>query len=118
MPKELARTLRKRLTDAEIRLWVNLRHMRQQGLAFRRQSPIGRFIVDFECRRAKLIVELDGNQHDQTSTKAYDAERTAWLTTQGYEVLRFSNDNMLRSTDVIVDHIISVAKERAKALRR
>jgi len=117
MPNYLARAMRQRMTDAEMRLWFRLRPMRRHGLAFRRQSAIGRFIADFECRRAKLIVELDGNQHDQTTAKTYDAERTAWLEKQGYKVLRYSNYDMLHSTDIIVDHIVLTAQQRAKELR-
>lgn len=91
MSKEFARDLRTRMTDAEIRLWVNLRALRQQGLAFRRQSQLGDYIVDFECRKARLIVEVDGAQHEQTAAKAYDDARSAWLAKEGYLVLRFPN---------------------------
>jgi very-short-patch-repair endonuclease len=102
------------MTDAEMRLWFHLRSMRNHGLAFRRQSPIGSYIVDFECRRAKLIVEVDGSQHDAADAKAYDTARTIWLEKQGYKVLRFWNHDVLRHTDVVVDQIITTARQRAK----
>ena len=86
--------------------------MRAHGLAFRRQSPIGNYIIDFECRPAKLCIELDGAQHGMTSALEYDQQRTEWLNTQGYEVLRFWNHDVLRHTDVIVDQIVETAKRR------
>jgi len=86
--------------------------MRNRGAAFRRQSAIGDYVIDFECRKAKLCVEVDGAQHDATEARAYDAARTAWLEGQGYEVLRFTNYDVLRQTDVIVDHIVEAAKRR------
>lgn len=114
MPNHLARANRKQMTDAEMRLWIYLRPMRQRGLAFRRQSPLGTYIIDFECRKAKLCIEVDGGQHSMTDAMQYDAERTAWLNKQGYEMLRFSNQDVLRNTDAIVDHIFNVAQARAK----
>jgi very-short-patch-repair endonuclease len=102
------------MTDAEMRLWHHLRAMRSHGLAFRRQSPLGAYIVDFECRRAKLIVECDGSQHDSKAIKEADTQRTAWLEEQGYKVLRFWNYEVLRQTEVVVHQIISTALERAK----
>jgi very-short-patch-repair endonuclease len=114
MPNYLARANRKRMTDAEMRLWYCLRPMRQRGLAFRRQSPLGTYIVDFECRKAKLCVEVDGGQHSMADAMKYDAERTAWLNKQGYEVLRFSNLDVLRKTDEVVGVILEVARARAQ----
>ena len=115
MPNHLARANRKRMTDAEMRLWVYLRAMRQRGLAFRRQSPLGAYIVDFECRKARLCIEVDGGQHSMTEALQYDAERTAWLNKQGYEVLRFSNQDVLRKTDEVVGLILNVATARAQS---
>jgi very-short-patch-repair endonuclease len=112
MPNHLARANRQRMTDAEMRLWFRLRPMRSQGMAFRRQSPIGNYVIDFERRRAKLCIEVDGAQHSMNSAQAYDAARTEWLKSQGYEVLRFSNYDVLRQTDVIVDQIIETAKRK------
>jgi very-short-patch-repair endonuclease len=118
MANPLARAMRRRLTDAEMRLWFHLRPMRQHGLAFRRQSPVGAYILDFECRRAKLGVELDGAQHEQEKARESDAARTAWLSARGYEILRFSNHNVLTRTDEIVAHIMMIARRRAEQLER
>ena len=112
VPNQLARAMRRRMTDAEMRLWFHLRPMRRRGLAFRRQSPVGRYIFDFECRRAKLGIELDGSQHARAEAQCYDAERSEWLAAKGYVVMRFWNHDVLRNTDAVVDHIVRVAAER------
>jgi very-short-patch-repair endonuclease len=83
-------------------------------LAFGRQSALGPYIVDFECRRARLCVEVDGAQHAMTEAVAYDAQRTAWLESQGYRVLRYANFDVLRVTGAIVDEITSIAKQRVE----
>ena len=88
-----ARTLRSHLTDAEQVLWRHLRMRQLGGCKFRRQRPIGPYIVDFVCLEKKLIVELDGGQH--TEQHRYDTLRDRWLNFQGYEVLRFWNDDVL-----------------------
>ena len=110
-----ARANRRRMTDAEMRLWFHLRPMRSHGLAFRRQSPIGRFVVDFECRRAQLAVELDGAQHNLRDALSYDAERTRWLETQGYLVLRYANAEALQRTQEVVGEILAAARGRVQA---
>ncbi|QFZ81767.1 DUF559 domain-containing protein [Variovorax paradoxus] len=85
-----ARTLRREMTDAERKLWSGLRS-EQLGVKFRRQHPLGNYIADFACLDPRLIVELDGSQHQ--TQKGYDAQRDTFLRTQGFEVLRFgSND--------------------------
>jgi very-short-patch-repair endonuclease len=115
MSNHLARANRRRMTDAEMRMWFRLRPMRSHGMAFRRQSPIGAYIIDFECRRAQLCIEVDGAQHGMSSAMEYDTERTAWLKTQGYEVLRFTNHDVLKHTDIVIDQIIETAKRRIAA---
>lgn len=107
--------MRRRMTDAEMRLWFHLRSMRQRGLAFRRLSPVGCSILDFECRRAQLGIELDGSQHALSDAQSYDGKRTASLEARGYILMRFWNHEVLRHTDEVVGHIIRVATERAKA---
>jgi very-short-patch-repair endonuclease len=82
----LARQLRASATDAEIRLWSRLRRRQLEGFRFRRQQPMGSYIVDFFCPDAKLIVEVDGGQHAESTT---DERRTQWLEAQGYHVVRF-----------------------------
>jgi very-short-patch-repair endonuclease len=90
-----ARRLRACMTDAEKLLWLQLRDRRFAGYKFRRQLPVGPYFVDFICWRAKLIVELDGGQHaDQI---AYDQLRTHFLEQQGFTVIRFWNDEVLRN---------------------
>ncbi len=99
-----ARALRKNLTDAEKRLWQKLKR-RQIGTAkFRRQQPIGDYIIDFACLERRLIVELDGGQH--ATQVAYDDQRTAWLESRGYRVLRFWNNDVLANTDGVVQKIL------------
>ena len=94
---EKARALRSQLTDAEQVLWRHLRMRQIGGCKFRRQRPIGRYIVDFVCLERKLIVELDGGQHAEQ--QHYDRSRDRWLNGQGYEVLRFWNDEVLTKID-------------------
>jgi very-short-patch-repair endonuclease len=79
----LARRLRLTPTDAEIRLWSRLRRRQLQGFRFRRQHPLGPYVVDFFCAAAKLVIEVDGGQHAEDS-----AIRTRWIEAQGYRVVR------------------------------
>src|SRR5215211_4407803 len=83
-----AQSLRRRPTDAEQKIWRVLRSMKPLGIHFRRQAPIGIYITDFAWLAGKLIVELDGGQHAEARRK-YDEQRSAWLSSQGYRVLRF-----------------------------
>ena len=99
-----ARTLRRKSTDAERLLWKHLR-MRQLGeYKFRRQQPIGPYIVDFVCLEKRLIIELDGGQH--TEQAEYDEERSAWLRNREYRVLRYWNNDLLKAPDVIMANIV------------
>src|SRR3954463_13318338 len=84
-----ARDLRREATEAEKRLWRSLQSAQLGGASFRRQHPIGRYIVDFCAPALKLIVELDGSQHAKADNAVNDEARTAWLNAQGYSVLRF-----------------------------
>jgi very-short-patch-repair endonuclease len=88
-----ARRLRSNLTDAERRLWNAIRQRQVNGRRFRRQAPIGRYIVDFVCFEEKLILEVDGGQHATRSDQ--DSVRTAWLEGEGFTVLRFWNSEVL-----------------------
>ena len=98
-----AKVLRSGMTDAERRLWSRLRY-EQLGVKFRRQHPIGPYVLDFACLAPKLVIEIDGSQHlDQL---AYDGRRTAWLQSQGFEVLRFWANEVLSQTDASVSRII------------
>ena len=92
-----ARTLRREMTEAEMRLWQTLRLRQTEGYRFRRQVPIGRFIADFVCHAARLIVEIDGGQHDLLSEE--EVNRTQFLEGQGYRVLRFWNNEVLNNPE-------------------
>lgn len=84
-----ARKLRKDATKQERRLWYDF--LRNYPVRFQRQKAIGNYIVDFYCHSAKLVVEIDGSQHFEDDTKAYDQDRTHYLEQQGLKVLRFTN---------------------------
>src|SRR5215831_6412328 len=95
--RERARMLRREMTEAEKRLWQVLRSRQTEGYRFRRQVPIGRFVADFVCHEARLIVEIDGGQHDPSSE--LEARRTRFLEGEGYRVLRFWNNEVLANPD-------------------
>jgi very-short-patch-repair endonuclease len=101
--------MRKSMTDAELKLWNEVRAHRLMGLGFRRQLPIASYIVDFACAEKKLIVEIDGSQHGRVGQAAADAVRDRTLTGLGWTVLRFWNDDVLRDIDGVCQHIITVA---------
>ena len=98
-----ARALRGQQTDAEKRLWSRLRRKQVAGARFRRQMPVGPYIVDFACPSARLIVEVDGGQHGSDSKP--DTRRDAWFHARGWRVLRFWNNQVLAETDSVVDEI-------------
>jgi very-short-patch-repair endonuclease len=103
MPIENARRLRKDATDAERKLWSALRDKQLEGFKFRRQVPIGDFVADFVCLSQRLIIEVDGGQHDTEREK--DAARTAWLRARGYRVIRFWNNDVLGNLEGVVQMI-------------
>ena len=101
-----ARSLRHRATEPEEKLWWHLRHrLPMQGSHFRRQVPIGPYIADFCCLKAKLVIEVDGNQHGIDANIASDAKRTAYLVSQGFSVLRFSNREVMTETASVLEAI-------------
>jgi very-short-patch-repair endonuclease len=102
----IAKKLRKNLTDAEKYLWYVLR-INNLGVKFRRQAPIGNYIVDFVCYEKKLIIELDGGQHYQS---ADDKVRDEWLRSQGFIILRFWNNEVVENRDAVVLKIIEHLK--------
>jgi very-short-patch-repair endonuclease len=92
--QELARDLRRNMTPAEKRVWSKLRAHRMNGFKFRRQHAIGRYIVDFVCLDARLVIEIDGDSHGYDAREALDVQRTAFLEKQGFHVLRFWNHHV------------------------
>jgi very-short-patch-repair endonuclease len=96
-----ARALRSDMTDAERKLWYRLRAHRLNGTSFRRQVPIGRYIADFVCLQARLIIEVDGGQHGTER----DAKREAWLRGQSFHVLRFWNNDVHANIDGVLQVI-------------
>ncbi|QOV79602.1 endonuclease domain-containing protein [Enterobacter asburiae] len=101
---EKSKQLRKQMTPEELRLWYLFRGRRFFGYKFRRQMPIGIYIVDFACFKAKLIVELDGGQHQ--NEEAYDLRRTEFLNANGWEVLRFWNNEFRANEEVVLMAIL------------
>ena len=100
-----AKTLRAKQTEAEQRLWYHLRAHRFMNLKFKRQKPMGRFIVDFVCVEHQLIIEIDGGQH--AGQTEYDRHRDAWLRSQGYAVLRFWNHEIMQQLEGVLEQIRS-----------
>lgn len=98
---DLARNLRKRSTDAERLLWRHLRARQLDGLKFRRQQPIGNYIVDFACLERGVVIELDGGQHAAEVQK--DRKRDRWFEVEGFTVLRFWNNEVLTNTDGVLE---------------
>lgn len=98
-----AKILRTQQTEAEQRLWYHLRAHRFMSLKFKRQKPIGRYIVDFVCMEQMLVIELDGGQHSEQIV--YDQRRDAWLRSQGYTVLRFWNNAVMQELDGVLEQI-------------
>ncbi len=105
--KDRARNLRQRSTDAERLLWRHLRDRQLAGLKFRRQHPLGNFIVDFVCVEHQLVIELDGGQH--ATQQQEDAHREAFLMGLGYRILRFWNNEVLGNTEGVLEAIVKTA---------
>ena len=109
MPSQQARALRVAMTDAERRLWACLRGRRLVGCKFRRQHPLGRYILDFACIEHRLAIEADGGQHCEN---AADECRTAWLGRQGWRVLRVWNNEILANSEGVQEMILEALRER------
>jgi very-short-patch-repair endonuclease len=102
--KNLVKRLRRNMTEAEKKIWYAVRK-KQLGVKFRGQQPIGKYIVDFACLELKLVVEVDGGEHFNSST---DRIRDQWLNNQGYKVLRFWNQEVSQNIDGVIQKIVSV----------
>lgn len=98
-----ARELRKNMTDAERKLWNHLRNRQLGDLKFRRQHPIGKYVVDFVCFEKKIVIEVDGSQH--LENRIYDAERTEWLQKQGFKVIRVWNNDVLNEIEAVLEEL-------------
>src|SRR5438445_8343002 len=98
------------MTEAERRIWRHLRAHRFQGASFRRQLPIGPYVVDFVCLDARLIVEIDGGQHAVEEAER-DKKRDAWLRTQGFEILRFWNNDVIGNLRGVLELIAEALRQ-------
>lgn len=110
--RDFARQLRRESTKAERLLWFHLRDRKCLGFKFRRQQPIGPYIADFVCFNLRLVVELDGYQHDLPKNIEYDKRRTRWLEVNGYTVVRFWNTQLY----VDLPKVVAQIEERVRAL--
>jgi very-short-patch-repair endonuclease len=97
-----ARQLRRAMTDAERRLWWHLRGLKMKGAHFRRQATIGPYFADFACHECGLVVEVDGGGHAEHEQIVADNARTQFLESQGYQVLRFWNNDVLKDTETVM----------------
>ncbi|ACG77446.1 conserved hypothetical protein [Phenylobacterium zucineum HLK1] len=107
-----ARALRRRMTPPEVRLWRVLRGKALDGLRFRRQHPIGSYVLDFYCEAAALCVEVDGQRHWLGRAQERDAERDAWLAARGIRTLRLSASLVLEDMDAALRAIAAEARRR------
>lgn len=103
------RTLRKNMTPAEQRLWKHLRGKQLGGYRFRRQQPLGAYILDFICVESKLVIEIDGGQH--ATQIPYDETRTQYLQNLGFTVIRFWNNEVLQQTEAVLTAILHKLEE-------
>jgi very-short-patch-repair endonuclease len=104
---KLARRMRRSPTSAEAALWALLRSRGLEGLKFRRQVPLGRYVVDFVCLKSKIVVEADGGIHDAPFyDHAAQAERDAWLSADGFRVLRFKNSDAEDRPHLVIERIL------------
>jgi very-short-patch-repair endonuclease len=110
--RDNARRLRRDVTDAERLIWKELRAHRLDGMSFRRQTPVGPFIADFVCHATRLIVEIDGGQHYETPGLAADATRDAYLKAKGFNILRFSNIDVLTNMPGALETILLFVRKK------
>ncbi|WP_244670209.1 endonuclease domain-containing protein [Rhodoplanes elegans] len=102
-----SRALRQDMTDAERKLWFALRAHRLGGASFRRQTPVGPYVVDFVCHQHRLVVEIDGGQHFEEAQRDLDLRREAFLRSKGYRVMRFSNLDVLTNLPGVLETIVT-----------
>jgi very-short-patch-repair endonuclease len=103
--RAVAKKLRANTTPHERALWRALKELPVEGTHFRRQAPIGAYVVDFFCPAKRLIIELDGGHHNDEETEKYDRERQAWLEQEGYRVIRFWNSDFTGNFNAVIEQI-------------
>jgi len=108
--------MRRTPTDAERKMWRILRSLKPLGMHFRRPGPIGVYIVDFVWYAGRLVVEIDGGQHAE-ARRAYDERRSAWLQSQGYRVIRFWNNEVLKAPRAVGEAVFAAASDCAAAIK-
>ena len=110
----LAKNLRKNATIQERRLWNLLKNRQFLNLKFKRQQPIGNYIVDFVCPEAKLVIEIDGGQHNFPENVKFDEVRTRYLNELGYKVIRFWNNEIYENIDGVLSKLLEEIKQVKK----
>jgi len=110
-----ARKLRRDMTDAERKLWWHLRRLPIEHSHFRRQATIGPYFADFACHERRLIIEVDGAQHNEPENVARDEERSDYLRSQGYRILRFWNNDVLKNIDGVMEAIFAVMHQNEES---
>ncbi len=113
--KPFAQKLRRDATEAEQILWVHIRKKQILGVQFYRQKPIGKYIADFYCPKAKLVIEVDGGQHFESTQEKSDQKRDAYFSSLGLEVLRVSNLDVFKNLDSVLDVIYEKVKNNLKS---
>jgi very-short-patch-repair endonuclease len=117
LPNDKARALRKHLTPQEVKLWVKLRDLKALGFHFRKQAPIGHYIVDFVSFSAQIVIEVDGGQHGMADGIRSDNARDTFLQSQGFRVLRFWNSEVDQNLDGVMESILGKLKTPTPVLR-
>ncbi len=111
MSVEQAKYLRKNMTDAEKVFWLKVRAKRLSGYKFKRQAPVGKYVVDFICHSAKLVVEIDGGQHNECAS---DKVRGEYLENLGFKVVRYWNNEVLGNIDGVLEALSSILSQRER----
>lgn len=112
--RQKAKQLRSNSTDAERNFWAHIRNRRLEGWKFRRQLPVGQYIVDFACPELRLIIEIDGGQHAEQVI--YDLSRTRFLQSKGYRVVRFWNNEVLGNIEGVLEALTLTLSQREREL--
>jgi len=113
--RQKTKQLRSNSTDAERNLWAHIRNRRLEGWKFRRQLPVGQYIVDFACPELRLIIEIDGGQHAEQIH--YDLGRTKFLQTKGYRVVRFWNNEVPGNIEAVLEALTLTLSQRERELK-